>query len=211
MMALGFCGTRRRANICNICGSWDRFLSKYFWFHLSVSFHQCSILVFIYMLLLADRQVGEAWEPSEKQWSFVKRGTFTRRVLSFNFKTSAQTQPSKSYPNLVTMQPFTHKLSPTALLLPSGAHSSSNAMLSFHRHPTFFTSQRSNRLPLPEGRMGTAWKPAEQKIFSFLLFSLQWKLSCLSLHLPLLLLLLSCILAWSLTWQLTKDSTSAKC
>ena len=44
--------------------------------------------------------MGEAWEPSEKQWSFGKQGAFTRRVLSFNFKTSAQTQPSKSYPNL---------------------------------------------------------------------------------------------------------------
>jgi len=72
---------------------------------------------FICMLLLADRQVGEAWEPSEKQRSFGKRGAFTRRVLSFNFKTSAQTQPSKSYPTLVTMQPFTHELGPNAVLL----------------------------------------------------------------------------------------------
>jgi len=60
MMALEFCGTRRRANTCNICGSWDGFLSQYFCFLLSVSFHQCSILIFIYMLLLADRQMGEA-------------------------------------------------------------------------------------------------------------------------------------------------------
>jgi hypothetical protein len=42
---------------------WDRFCSQYFAFPLSVSFHQCSILIFIHTLLLLARQVGKAWEP----------------------------------------------------------------------------------------------------------------------------------------------------
>jgi hypothetical protein len=32
-------------------------------FFLSASFHHCSVLVFIYMLPLADGQTGKAWEP----------------------------------------------------------------------------------------------------------------------------------------------------
>ena len=36
---------------------WDRFFSKYFGFPLSVSFHQYSILIFIYMLLLSEGQM----------------------------------------------------------------------------------------------------------------------------------------------------------
>jgi len=42
------------------------FSSKYFGFPMSVSFHQCSLLVFIYTLLLSEGQTGEAWEPSKK-------------------------------------------------------------------------------------------------------------------------------------------------
>jgi len=38
-------------------------------FSQSVSFHQCSILIFIYMLLLPEGQTGEAWESSKKQQS----------------------------------------------------------------------------------------------------------------------------------------------
>ena len=33
----------------------------------SVSFHRCSILIFIDMLLLAEGQAGEAWDPPKKQ------------------------------------------------------------------------------------------------------------------------------------------------
>jgi hypothetical protein len=36
------------------------FLSQYFTFPLSVSFHQCSIFILIYMLLLLKKQTGEA-------------------------------------------------------------------------------------------------------------------------------------------------------
>jgi len=36
-------------------------------FPLSVSFHQCSTHIFMFLLLLSERQRGVAWEPSE-QW-----------------------------------------------------------------------------------------------------------------------------------------------
>jgi len=40
---------------------------QYFPFLLSVSFHQCCTPIFIYMLLLSEEQMGEAWEPSPEQ------------------------------------------------------------------------------------------------------------------------------------------------
>jgi hypothetical protein len=40
------------------------FLIEYFGFPRSL-FHQCSILIFIYMLLLPKGQTGEAWQPSK--------------------------------------------------------------------------------------------------------------------------------------------------
>ena len=48
------------------CTKWqlDWVVTQYFCFPLSVSFHQCSALVFIYMLLLAEKQTGEAWGRS---------------------------------------------------------------------------------------------------------------------------------------------------
>jgi hypothetical protein len=53
---------------------------------LSVSFHQCStwcpILTFISMLLLADVETGETWEPYKKQCSFQNRGILYRKVPS---------------------------------------------------------------------------------------------------------------------------------
>ena len=41
---------------------WDRFLSQYFGFPPSLSFHQYSTLIFVYVLFLAKGQSGEAWE-----------------------------------------------------------------------------------------------------------------------------------------------------
>jgi hypothetical protein len=41
---------------------------------LSVSFHQRSTLIFIYMLLLPDGLKSEIWEPSIKQCCFRKLG-----------------------------------------------------------------------------------------------------------------------------------------
>jgi hypothetical protein len=40
-----------------------RLFLEYFGFSLSVSFHRCFILIFIYMLLLPEEQTDEAWEP----------------------------------------------------------------------------------------------------------------------------------------------------
>jgi len=48
-------------------------------FVLSVSFHHCSIPIFVYMLLLPEGQMGEAWEPWRKQWSFGHRVILDRK------------------------------------------------------------------------------------------------------------------------------------
>jgi hypothetical protein len=53
-------------------------------FPLSVSFHQWSILTFIYMFLLPQGQMLEAWEPSKKQWSFRNQGQLHIKVLSLS-------------------------------------------------------------------------------------------------------------------------------
>jgi hypothetical protein len=43
-----------------------QYVSQYFCFPLSVTFHQCTILILIYMLLLPEGQTDEDWVPSEK-------------------------------------------------------------------------------------------------------------------------------------------------
>jgi hypothetical protein len=83
---------RSEVGTCEICGVQSGtgtgfFFSEYFRFPLSVSFRRCSILICIYMLLLAG-QTGEAWEPSKKQWPFSKRGTVVRKLLSLFFLSS---------------------------------------------------------------------------------------------------------------------------
>lgn len=45
---------------------WLRLLPAYFVFLLLVSFRQCSMLIFIYMLLLLEGQTGEVWKPAEE-------------------------------------------------------------------------------------------------------------------------------------------------
>jgi hypothetical protein len=45
-----------------------------FGFPLSVPFHQCSIVIFIYTLLLPEGQTSEAWEPAKKQCTSGNRG-----------------------------------------------------------------------------------------------------------------------------------------
>jgi hypothetical protein len=47
---------------------------KYFGFPLSLSFHQRSIRVFIYTLLLPEKQADEDGEPYKQQCSFGNRG-----------------------------------------------------------------------------------------------------------------------------------------
>jgi len=56
------------------------FVFQYFGLPLSVSFRQCSMLIFVYILLLPWGQTGEDWEPSQKQWSFGIRGTLCIQV-----------------------------------------------------------------------------------------------------------------------------------
>jgi hypothetical protein len=51
---------------------WDGSYCEGFSFPLSVSFHQCSIGVFIYMLILPEGQRSEAWETTEKATLFRK-------------------------------------------------------------------------------------------------------------------------------------------
>ena len=46
------------------------FFSQYFGFLLSISFHQCSIPIFIFILLFSEGQAGEALEPSNKALLF---------------------------------------------------------------------------------------------------------------------------------------------
>ena len=51
-------------------------------FSLSVSFQHCSILIFIYMLLLPDGRSGEAWQQTMR---FCSSGSMGRRVLTLFF------------------------------------------------------------------------------------------------------------------------------
>ena len=45
----------------------------------SVSFYQCSTLIFNYVLLLPEEQTGEAWEPSNKTMLFRETGSIGQR------------------------------------------------------------------------------------------------------------------------------------
>jgi len=59
---------------------WGGFCTECFGFPLSVSFHQCSTLIFTHTLLLPEGQTGEAWEASNKTvwatWDHGIKGTF---------------------------------------------------------------------------------------------------------------------------------------
>ena len=52
-------------------------------FSLSISFHQCSVLFFIYILLLPEGQSREPWELKNKQRSSGHLKALDRIVLSF--------------------------------------------------------------------------------------------------------------------------------
>jgi len=66
---------------------WDRLFppSEHFSFLLSVSFHQRSTFVFMYMLLVLEWQTGKAWEPSKKQCSFRNWEVLETTALSLFF------------------------------------------------------------------------------------------------------------------------------
>jgi hypothetical protein len=56
----------------------DRVFCQDFGFHLSIPFHQRSVLVVIYTLLLPEEETGEAFEPSKKQST---RGALDTKAL----------------------------------------------------------------------------------------------------------------------------------
>ena len=62
-------------------------------FALSVSFHHCSILIFVYVFLLPEGQMTETWDPCGKQWSFGNRGTLDRKY-SHSLKPKRVAKPS---------------------------------------------------------------------------------------------------------------------
>jgi len=57
---------------------------------LSVSFHQCCTLIFIYMLLLLEGHIGEVWEPSKKLCSYGSHWALKRKVLPRCFRTQTK-------------------------------------------------------------------------------------------------------------------------
>jgi hypothetical protein len=69
-------------DLCSTKWHRDKFLSEYFGFPLSISFHQRYILIFIYMFLLPGGQMGIAWEPTKKQCSFGNRGALDRKYFN---------------------------------------------------------------------------------------------------------------------------------
>ena len=61
---------------------WDKLTSEYFGFPLSVPLQQCSVLTFIYMLLLPDKKTDDAWETAKEQSSFGYRWALNNEVLT---------------------------------------------------------------------------------------------------------------------------------
>jgi hypothetical protein len=76
-----YCAVRAEYLNVTLVSEWhcDRFLSQYFSLHLSVPFHQCSVLIFVCVLLSPEGQTGEAWEPSKKPCTFGNRGAMDRK------------------------------------------------------------------------------------------------------------------------------------
>jgi len=54
-------------------------------FTLQISFHQCSILISIYIRPLPEGQTVEAWGPSKMECSFGDRGALDRKAFSLSF------------------------------------------------------------------------------------------------------------------------------
>ena len=53
-------------------------------FPLSISLHQCSIVIFIYMLLLPDGQTGKACKTATKQCCFGDQGALDIKLHFFH-------------------------------------------------------------------------------------------------------------------------------
>ena len=81
---------RSQVSPCEICGRQSGtstfFLLGVSIFVLSVSVRHCSILIFIYLLLLPKRRMCLDWGPFRKQRCFGNLGSFDREVLSEGWK-----------------------------------------------------------------------------------------------------------------------------
>ena len=66
---------RFQLSSCEVCGRhWDKFFSEHLCFTLSISFHQCSILIYIYTLLLPGEHIGRILGTFQKAMFFHKSG-----------------------------------------------------------------------------------------------------------------------------------------
>jgi len=87
LTGVGVCLLYRRKwifiNVTQV-GHRHRFLSEYFGFPLPVSLHQCSMLIFTFMMLFAEEQSGEAWVTSKQIIYFRKSEEPERKLLSFH-------------------------------------------------------------------------------------------------------------------------------
>jgi len=64
---------------------WDRVLSEYFGFHLSVSFYKCSILYYhLHLHVALTKKTNELRLGNKTQSSCGNRGILDREVLSLN-------------------------------------------------------------------------------------------------------------------------------
>ena len=76
---------RSKDSLCDIwLTKWhsDGFFSEYFGFFLSLSFHQCSILIFIHTLLLPHRPKGECLGNFKEAVLFWKSGSTGKKSTS---------------------------------------------------------------------------------------------------------------------------------
>ena len=62
---------------------WDRFSTEWFGFPLPLPLHHCSIIIFVYALLLTEEQTDEVWKRSNKQCFFGKRKALVEKYFNF--------------------------------------------------------------------------------------------------------------------------------
>jgi hypothetical protein len=79
------------------------FLSQYFSFPLSVSFLHCSILIFIYTLLLPEVQTGKSWESS-KITNFLPEIRHHQRTITHSLIRTAPVLARWSYSTMICFE-----------------------------------------------------------------------------------------------------------